>query len=54
MPRKAQEVYASGGDVLAKVRRLYRKAFFGDFIEKLRMYQMDLAKVGLRRINLYA
>lgn len=54
MTRKAQQVYALGRDVFAKVRWLHRKAFFGSFIEQLRVDQMDLAEIGLGWIGSYA
>lgn len=54
MTRKAQQVYALGRDVFAKVRWLHRKAFFGNFIEQLRVDQMDLAEIGLGWIGSYA
>ena len=54
MTRKAQQVYALGRDVFAKVRWFHRKTFFGNFIEQLRVDQMDLAEIGLSWIGSYA
>ena len=37
MTRKDKKIQALGGNVLAKIRWLHRKAFFRNFIEKFRM-----------------
>src|SRR5436190_13097332 len=48
--RQGQQINAGGRDVLAKLARLYRKAFRGQLVEQFGMNQMHLTQIGQLRV----
>src|SRR5437868_6405626 len=48
--RQGQQINAGGRDVLAKLTRLYRKAFRAQLVEQFGMNQMHLTQIGQLRV----